>query len=102
MSTTVVLRFVEHVTYHYTFGTLLTGITGSSPVRRALGPMVGGALAGCGWWILRRRSKLPPLAQTIARDERIRGASTLCCRYCWSAPGRPLAGKELHANSLRP
>ncbi|WP_231985238.1 chloride channel protein [Mycobacterium sp. E796] len=71
LATTEVLRFVEHVTYHYSFGTLLTGITGSSPVRRALGPMVGGALAGLGWWILRRRSPVPPLAQTIARRERI-------------------------------
>jgi H+/Cl- antiporter ClcA len=71
LSTTVVLRFVEHVTYHYTFGTLLAGITGSSPIRRALGPMVGGALAGAGWWILRRRTEVPPLARTIARHGRI-------------------------------
>ncbi|OBI16925.1 chloride ion channel protein [Mycobacterium sp. E2327] len=71
LATTEVLRFVEHVTYHYSFGTLLNGITGSSPVRRALGPMVGGALAGLGWWILRRRTPAPPLAQTIARREPI-------------------------------
>jgi H+/Cl- antiporter ClcA len=71
LSTTVVLRFVEHVTYHYTFGPLLGGVTDSSPVRRALGPMVGAALAGLGWWILRRRSEVPPLAGTIARHERI-------------------------------
>ncbi len=71
LSTTAVLRFVQHLTYHYTFGTLLVGITGSSPVRRALGPMVGGGLAGLGWWILRRRAAVPPLAETIARRERI-------------------------------
>ena len=71
LATTTVLRFVEHVTYHYTFGTLLAGVSDSSPVRRALGPIVGGALAGCGWWILRRRTKVPPLAQTIARREPI-------------------------------
>ena len=71
LSTTLVLRFVEHVTYHYTFGTLLAGVTGSSPVRRAVGPMIGGALAGLGWWILRRRTRVPPLAQTIARQDRI-------------------------------
>ena len=57
LATTAVLRFVEHATYHYSFGTLLAGITGSSPVRRALGPMVGGALAGLGWWILRRSTR---------------------------------------------
>ena len=45
LATTVVLHFVEHITYHYTFGPLLGGVSGSSPVRRAVGPMVGGALA---------------------------------------------------------
>ena len=71
LATTTLLRFVEHLTYHYSFGTLLAGVRGSSPVRRALGPVVGGALAGLGWWILRRSSEVPPLAQTIARHDRI-------------------------------
>lgn len=71
LSTTFVLRFVQHLTYNYSFGTMLTGVAGSSPVRRVLGPMVGAALAGIGWWILRRRSDVPPLAGTIARHERI-------------------------------
>ena len=44
LATTAVLRFVEHLTYHYTFGTLLVGIAGSSPFRRALGPAIGSAL----------------------------------------------------------
>ncbi|SOX51742.1 chloride ion channel protein, partial [Mycobacterium ahvazicum] len=71
LSTTFVLRFVQHLTYNYSFGTLLVGVAGSSPVRRALGPMVGASLAGLGWWILRRRAEVPPLAGTIARHERI-------------------------------
>jgi H+/Cl- antiporter ClcA len=71
LSTTLVLRFVQHLTYNYSFGTLLAGVTGSSPVRRALGPMVGAALAAMGWWMLRRRAEVPPLAGTIARHERI-------------------------------
>jgi H+/Cl- antiporter ClcA len=71
LATTGVLRFVEHITYHYSFGTLLAGVSGSSPVRRAVGPMVGGALAAVGWWILRRRTEVPPLTQTIARHGRI-------------------------------
>ncbi|MCV7049434.1 chloride channel protein [Mycobacterium heidelbergense] len=71
LATTAVLRFVEHATYHYSFGTLLAGIAGSSPVRRVLGPVVGGALAGFGWWILRRSTRVPPLAQTIAGPDRI-------------------------------
>lgn len=77
LATTVVLRSVEHLTYHYTFGALLDGITGSSPVRRAVGPMVGGALAGLGWWLLRRKAEVPPLAGTIALHERIP-------RWSWS------------------
>jgi H+/Cl- antiporter ClcA len=28
--------------------------------------MIGGALAGFGWWTLRRRTAVPPLAETIA------------------------------------
>jgi chloride channel protein, CIC family len=71
LSTTFVLRFVQHLTYNYSFGTLLAGVTGSSPVRRVLGPMVGAALAALGWWILRRRAEVPPLAGTIVRHERI-------------------------------
>ena len=71
LATTFVLRFVQHATYHYTFGTLLQGITGSSPIRRAVGPIIGAALAGLGWWILRRRTEVPPLASTIARHDRV-------------------------------
>ncbi len=71
LATSALLRFVEHLTYHYTFGTLLVGITGSSPVRRALGPMVGGASAAVGWWILRRKAEVPPLAETITSRGRI-------------------------------
>ena len=64
-ATTLLLHAIEHLTYHYSFGTLLTGVGDSSPVRRAVGPMIGGALAGCGWWILRRRNEVPELNPTI-------------------------------------
>ncbi|WP_094293092.1 chloride channel protein [Mycobacterium neumannii] len=64
-ATTLLLHGVEHLTYHYSFGTLLTGIGGSSPVRRAAGPMIGGALAGFGWWLLRRRTEIPSLSSAI-------------------------------------
>lgn len=69
--TTEVLRFVEHLTYHYRFGSLLAGIARATPVRRAAGPMVGAALAGVGWWILRRNTTVQPLAGTIARRGRV-------------------------------
>jgi H+/Cl- antiporter ClcA len=64
-ATTLLLHAIEHLTYHYSFGTLLSGVGGSSPVRRAVGPMIGCALAGCGWWILRRRNDVPGLTETI-------------------------------------
>lgn len=73
MATTVLLHFVEHLTYAYAFGSLLDGVTGSSPVRRAVGPMIGGALAGLGWWILRRHYEVPGLASTIANHRAIPG-----------------------------
>ncbi|MDT5160306.1 MAG: hypothetical protein QOC90_616, partial [Mycobacterium sp.] len=72
LATTLLLRGVEHLTYHYSFGTLLSGITDSSPVRRTLGPMFGGALAGFGWWMLRSRTEVPPLADTIANHRPLR------------------------------
>src|SRR6185503_15471258 len=66
VATTLLLHAVEHLTYHYTFGDLLSGITGAGRVRRVFGPMVGGALAGFGWWLLRRRTEVPELSATIA------------------------------------
>ncbi|WP_370333894.1 chloride channel protein [Mycolicibacterium hippocampi] len=70
-ATTLLLHAVEHLTYRYSFGTLLTGVENSEPVRRVLGPMVGGALAGCGWWLLRRRCEVPALSATIAEHRPI-------------------------------
>lgn len=64
-ATTLLLHQVEHLAYHYSFGTLLDGVTGASPVRRALAPAVAGGLAGLGWWLLRRRTAVPSLSETI-------------------------------------
>ncbi len=72
LATTFLLRSIEHLTYHYAFGSLLEGVTASSPVRRAVGPVIGGALAGLGWWILRPRTEVAPLAAAVRNRERIR------------------------------
>jgi len=66
-ATTVLLDFVEHLTYHYSFGSMLDAVSGSSHVRQAVGPMIGAALAGCGWWLLRRRVSVPTVDQAITR-----------------------------------
>ncbi len=63
--TTLALHAIEHATYRYSFGTLLSGVQESGPVRRAVGPMLGGALAGLGWWLLRRGRKVPSLTAAI-------------------------------------
>ncbi len=72
LATTFLLRSIEHLTYNYTFGSLLEGVAASSPIRRAVGPMVGGGLAGLGWWILRSRADVAPLAVAVSHRERIR------------------------------
>jgi H+/Cl- antiporter ClcA len=66
-ATTVLLDLVEHLTYHYSFGSLLDGVSGASRIRRAVGPMIGGALAGWGWWLLRRRTSVPTVEAAIGR-----------------------------------
>lgn len=66
-ATITLLDFIEHLTYHYRFGSLLDGVSGAGPIRRVLGPMVGGALAGCGWWLLRRRLAVPTVPEAISR-----------------------------------
>jgi H+/Cl- antiporter ClcA len=72
LATTSLLRLVEHLTYHYTFGSLLDAVTASSLIRRAVGPTIGGALAGLGWWVFRSKTDVPPLAVAVANPERIR------------------------------
>ncbi len=72
LATTSLLRLVEHLTYRYSFGSLLDAVTASSLIRQAVGPMIGGGLAGLGWWVLRSRTEVAPLAAAVAHRERIR------------------------------
>ncbi len=76
-ATTVLLGFIQHLTYHYRFGSLLDGVSGASHIRRVYGPMIGAALAGLGWWLLRRLTPVPTVDQAITRPAPLpRGAMT--------------------------
>ena len=77
-ATTVFLDLVEHLTYHYSFGSMLDGVSASSRIRQTCGPMIGAALAGWGWWLLRRRTSVPTVDQAITRPAPLpRGAMSL-------------------------
>ena len=68
-SITVLVRAVQHLTYGYTEGPLLLGVIAASPERRLLGPAVGCAVAGLGWWLLRRKATVPVLNHAIREDQ---------------------------------
>lgn len=63
--TTVVVKAIEHLTYGYEQGPLLTGVKDAPIGRRLLGPAIGCALAGLGWWLLRRKATVPSLTEQI-------------------------------------
>jgi H+/Cl- antiporter ClcA len=67
-TTTVLIRFVEHVTFGYSNGPLLVGVMEAPLERRIAGPAIGCALAGMGWWLLRRRTSVPGLTESIRAD----------------------------------
>jgi chloride channel protein, CIC family len=63
--TTVVVKTIEHITYGYEQGPLLTGVKDAPIERRLLGPAIGCMLAGVGWWVLRRKATIPNLTDQI-------------------------------------
>ena len=63
--TTLVVKAIEHLVYGYEQGPLLTGVKDASIERRLLGPAIGCALAGMGWWLLRRKATVPNLTEQI-------------------------------------
>ena len=69
VATTVLVRAIEHVTYGYSTGPLLVGVIYTPIERRITGPAIGCALAGLGWWVLRRRATVPRLTDSIRRDQ---------------------------------
>jgi H+/Cl- antiporter ClcA len=68
--TTLLVKAIEHLAYGYTQGPLLTGIKSATIERRLLGPAIGCALAGLGWWLLRRKTTVPGLTDSIRERRR--------------------------------
>jgi H+/Cl- antiporter ClcA len=68
--TTLVVKAIEHLTYGYTQGPMLTGIKDATIERRLLGPTIGCALAGLGWSLLRRKATVPGLTESIREGRR--------------------------------
>lgn len=52
---TLVLHAVQHLAFGYTENTFLIGVEHASPQRRVIALGCGGAVAGVGWWLHRRR-----------------------------------------------
>jgi H+/Cl- antiporter ClcA len=52
---TLLLHLVQHLSFGYTEATFLRGVERSSAARRVLALTAGGAVAGTGWWLHRRR-----------------------------------------------
>lgn len=51
---TVLLHLIEHAAFGYTENSFLDGVEHARPARRVAALVVGGALAGLGWWLYRR------------------------------------------------
>jgi H+/Cl- antiporter ClcA len=68
--TTLLVKAIEHVVYGYVQGPLLTGVKDAPIDRRLLGPAIGCGLAGLGWWLLRRKTTVPGLAESIREGRR--------------------------------
>jgi H+/Cl- antiporter ClcA len=63
---TLLLHLVQHLAFGYTENTFLIGVERASPLRRILATSIGGALAGTGWWLHRRRIRAADVSVTHA------------------------------------
>jgi H+/Cl- antiporter ClcA len=68
--TTVLVRTLEHLSFGYDQGPLLIGVKDASIERRLIGLAIGCALAGLGWWLLRRKTSVPGLNESIRQGRR--------------------------------
>src|SRR6266404_6305654 len=68
--TTVLVRTLEQLSFGYDQGPLLIGVRYASIERRLIGLAFGCALAGLGWWRLRRKTSVPELNESIRQGRR--------------------------------
>lgn len=59
---------VQTLTYGVATDSLLDDVRGAGQVRRVAGPLVGGLLAGLGWWWLRRRARIVGVDRALEPD----------------------------------
>lgn len=63
---TLLLHLAQHLAFGYTEDTFLQGVLRASPARRICVLVIGGAVAGVGWWLLRRRTAVPTVNEAIS------------------------------------
>jgi H+/Cl- antiporter ClcA len=68
--TNVLVRSLEYLSFGYGQAPLLIGVRDASIERRLIGLAIGCALAGLGWWLLRHKTSVPGLNESIRQDRR--------------------------------
>jgi H+/Cl- antiporter ClcA len=63
---TLLLHAVQHAAFGYTEDTFLYGVTRATPARRVLVLALDGAVAGFGWWLLRRTARVYTVNEAIS------------------------------------
>jgi H+/Cl- antiporter ClcA len=64
---TALLHLVQHTAFGYTEKTFLYGVEQASDVRRVLVLLIGGLVAGLGWWLLRRATQVHTVGAAIEK-----------------------------------
>jgi chloride channel protein, CIC family len=65
---TLVLHLTQSAAFGYSNLPFAEGVQQASQLRRILGPVLGGLVAGALWWWLRARGPVPAVHETLAED----------------------------------